>query len=102
MIIADLAQDEIDTLRESPHFEIFDDVQFLPATDLPVGWWDRQGMNPLPALSSPWASKTQKDVMDHDRASGVWDRAQGEGVTLAVVDTGIDRCDAGVRSPVSA
>jgi serine protease AprX len=89
VIIADLAQDEIDILRASPHFEIFDDVQFLPA-DLPVGWWDRQGMNPLPALPSPWASKTQKDVMDHNRASKVWDRARGEGVTLAVVDTGID------------
>ncbi|HET9209388.1 MAG TPA: S8 family serine peptidase [Thermoanaerobaculia bacterium] len=90
VVIADLAQDEIDTLRENRCFEVFDDIQFLPAIGpLMDMWWDRQGVNPLPALS-PWASKTLKDVMDHNRASKVWDRAQGEGVTLAIVDTGID------------
>jgi subtilisin family serine protease len=41
-------------------------------------------------MTVPWAGKTQKDVMDHNQASKVWSRIQGEGVTIAIVDTGVD------------
>lgn len=104
VVIADLAESEIQALRDSPHFEVFEDIQFYPAA-LPVsgGWWERQIGQPLPAVPLPWTTRTQSDVMVHNGASRIWSEATGSGVTIAIVDTGVDgaRPDFPNRSPYS-
>lgn len=88
VVIADLSAEEIQGLRESPHFEIFDDVQFHPAATPP--WWERAIDQPSPAVPALWTAKTQRDVMGHNRAASAWAQTTGRGITIAVVDTGVD------------
>jgi serine protease AprX len=92
VVIADLPEETIQELRKEPHFKVYEDIEFrptmypLPASD----WWRRQIGQPLPFTTPVWHSKKQSDVMDHIGASKAWSRARGEGVTIAVVDTGTD------------
>jgi subtilisin family serine protease len=109
VIIADLAQDELDTLRGSDKFEVFDDFRFDPAHSPPpsVEWWRRTGVgapaSPALAAPPPWRTKTQADVMADNGAARAWATATGEGVTIAIVDTGVDGAmkDFPQRSPES-
>ena len=91
VVIADLTEEAIAGLREQPQFEVYEDIQFSPAIALNIGggWWSRQ-FNPQPALAPVWAGKTQADVMQHNKADQAWNVARGQGVTIAVVDTGTD------------
>ncbi|HLA11942.1 MAG TPA: S8 family serine peptidase [Pyrinomonadaceae bacterium] len=91
VVIADLPEESINELRAAPQFEVYDDIEFQPAPPLPSAeWWRRQIGQPLPLLAPVWHSKTQADVMDHNRASDAWAKSRGEGVTIAIVDTGTD------------
>jgi serine protease AprX len=90
VVIADLPEESINELREAPQFEVYDDIEFQPAPPSGAEWWRRQIGQPLPMLAPVWHSKTQKDVMDHNRASSAWAKSRGDGVTIAVVDTGAD------------
>jgi subtilisin family serine protease len=91
VVIADLSEPEIQSLRENPQFQVFDDVQFYPASmPVPRLWWEPSPDRPFPAAPPPWAAKTQRDVMTQNRASSAWEHSTGRGVTLAIVDTGVD------------
>lgn len=92
VVIADLDGEEAATLRESSEFEVFDDIQFQPATiaQFQGNWWDRQIGRAFGAVPPPWVSKTQADVMGHNRADQAWFETSGDGVTIAIVDTGVD------------
>lgn len=103
VLIADLPAATIAALRGSPHFDIYDDMQFQPALPTPPRWWEREFDKVYPEVSLPWARRTQADVMAHIRAPEAWDLTQGAGVTIAVVDTGTDGTMAEFpqRSPLS-
>lgn len=90
VVIADLPEDTINDLRQQPQFEVYEDIQFQPAMLVEEPWWERQFNQPMLAAPSVWVSKTQNDVMNHNKASSVWARNRGAGVTIAVVDTGTD------------
>src|SRR5688572_7438921 len=91
VVIADLPEESIRELREAPQFEVYSDIEFQPAQVPPSPrWWDRQIGRPMPALPPIWQSKTLADVMDHIKAPIAWGTSRGEGVTIAVVDTGTD------------
>ena len=91
IIIADLTESEINSLREQEAFEIFEDIQFQPTIFLQSGaWWEREIDKPQVAAPPPWMSKTQADVMEHNTASTAWMTTRGRDVTIAVVDTGTD------------
>ena len=92
VVIADLPEDTIHELQKSDQFEVFEDLQFRPAIlSQPADWWNRQisSLNPA-AARAPWLGKSQADVMDHIKAPAAWNISRGEGVTIAVVDTGTD------------
>jgi subtilisin family serine protease len=92
VLIADVGVDDIQRLKESPDFEVYQDVQFnpFPVTSGPAEWWNRPP-SPFPAAGPPpWATKTMTDVMNHIRAREAWPITRGKGVTIAVVDTGTD------------
>ncbi len=72
IVIADLSEPEISLLRESPRFQVFDDIQFYPALPLSGDWWERQEQSPIPAGPVPWMAKTQEDVIKHIRALAAW------------------------------
>jgi subtilisin family serine protease len=86
--IMTVTSSERDDLEKNDAFEVFDNVQFSP---FPGGddWWDRQPA-PAPASPPPWARKSMRDVMRHNRAEQAWSTSTGKGVTIAVVDTGTD------------
>jgi serine protease AprX len=92
VVIADLPEDTIRDLQKSEHFEVYEDIEFRPAI-LPqptIDWWARQLGQPPPPPSTPWFNLSQADVMRHIRADAAWNIGRGAGVTIAVVDTGID------------
>ena len=105
VVIADLPEETIEDLRSRSQFEVYDDIQFYPTMAFsPVShWWEREFQKAQPALPPPWATKTQVDVMAHIRASAVWPKTRGAGVTIAIVDTGTDGSMAEFpnRSPLS-
>lgn len=90
VVIADLPEESINRLRDAPQFEVYDDIEFQTAPPMPPEWWRRQIGQPLPLIPPVWHSKTQADVMNHNRASDAWHKSRGQGVTIAVVDTGTD------------
>lgn len=81
--------DEIKRLADQKHVEVFEDFQFAPFDVPPQEWWKR-----APRLGAmmppPWMSKTQADVMEHINAPQAWPESTGVGVTIAIVDTGVD------------
>lgn len=81
--IVDTDEFDLDSIKYNSSFEIFDDVQFQPFHD----WWNR--VSPTSG-SNAWAGKTQLDVMTHIRADKAWKQATGNGVTIAIVDSGVD------------
>ncbi len=89
VVIADLPEDEIAGLKQSDHFDVFDDIQFQLFPD-PPSWWEREEEKVLPAAPPPWLGKTQADVMAHIRVPEARALATGDGVTIAVVDSGTD------------
>ncbi len=92
VVIADLPEETINDLRETEYFEVYEDIEFRPAMyPLPLSdWWRRQIGRPIPLVPPVWHSKTQTDVMTHIKAPNAWTHSRGEGVTIAVVDTGTD------------
>lgn len=106
LLIADLGPEELEAAQNAGA-EIYEDVRFHPVASNPV----------LPDdLSEEWeywrASTfageivaTQSDVMRHVKAHDAWELTTGEGVTIAIVDTGVSGAHAefpqGKRSPHS-
>jgi len=86
VVIANLTAEAVEPLRNSPHFEVYEDLEFKP---LDEEWWKRQTPAPM-AGPPPWANKSQADVMKHNRAAEAWTASRGARVTIAVVDTGVD------------
>jgi subtilisin family serine protease len=86
-LIADLPQDEVERLRESGSFEVFDDIQFeaFPPPRPDPRWWER---SEAPFAGATWAGLSQRDVMERIRAPQAHAISTGEGITVAVVDTG--------------
>lgn len=87
-VIADLPEEVISRLREDANFEVYDDIQFHLAAET---WWERQ-LTPQPQTAVPpvWMTRTQADVMQHNKAAQAWAQTRGAGVTIAIVDTGLD------------
>src|ERR1041385_2994740 len=79
--------DDIKRLRDDKLVEVFEDFQFEPL----VRWWERDGSGFSPMLPPPWHSKAQRDVMEHINAPKAWEISKGKGVTIAIVDTGVDK-----------
>lgn len=93
VIIADLPEDTVQKIRESDHFEVYEDIRFRPigSPDPDIGdWWARRGGQAQTTISAPWSSLSQSDVMDHIRVPSAWSVSRGNNVTIAVVDTGTD------------
>lgn len=89
VLIASPTPDEL-TVLQNQEAEIYEDVKFgIFQVDLS----ESQGFNPAfwatPAADDR-ASLSLLDVLDHIRAPEAWPKSRGEGVTIVVVDTGID------------
>ncbi|HYR27133.1 MAG TPA: S8/S53 family peptidase [Thermoanaerobaculia bacterium] len=90
--------DDIERMRDEKSVEVFEDFQFEPLLD----WWRRPSS--LSPMTPPvWHSKTQRDVMEHINAPKAWETSKGKGVTIAIVDSGVDETIAGFaeKSPES-
>jgi subtilisin family serine protease len=104
ILIADLSDDQR-YAAEQNGAKVYEDVQFYPVApiDNPLSlpgvdpqYWRRAMARPAalaqmaPALSV-WQTKTMADVMAHINAPKAWaKKARGRGVTIGIVDTGID------------
>ena len=76
--------------------EIFADFQFQPAAvtvadDVPKGlrFWEPRGIVG-PAGPEPWQGRSLADIADAVGARAAWATTKGAGVTIVVVDSGID------------
>jgi serine protease AprX len=99
VVIADLPEDTIQNIRESDHFEVYDDIQFRPVASMDSGsaeevvgdWWTRRPNEEADMDGPPpWHRLSQRDVMEHIVAPSAWDKSRGSDVTIAVVDSGTD------------
>lgn len=78
--------DDIKRLHDDKSVEVFEDFQLEPL----IPWWRRQGSE-VGAMTPPvWRSKNQKHVMEHIQAPKAWETSKGKGVTIAIVDSGVD------------
>lgn len=78
--------EDIRRLREDKSVEVFEDFQFEPL----VEWW-RRPKTGFGAMAAPvWSSKNQRHVMEHINAPSAWTVSKGKGVTIAIVDSGVD------------
>jgi serine protease AprX len=85
--------------------QFFENVQFETfASDPPDGFNDLLNPEMLdPSLSGEVISKTAEDVLKHINAIAAWDISRGKDVTIAVIDTGVEKrleFPAWKRSPV--
>jgi serine protease AprX len=78
--------EDIKRLQDDQSVEVFEDFQFEPL----VRWWERDDSAFGPMLP-PWQTKAQHDVMEHINAPKAWEISKGKGVTIAIVDTGVDK-----------
>jgi hypothetical protein len=77
--------DDIKRLHDDKSVEVFEDFQFEPL----VPWWQQSsGVSAL--TPQVWQSKTQQHVMEHIKAPKAWETSTGKGVTIAIVDSGVD------------
>jgi len=99
VVIADVAPGQIEKLLRSEETEIFEDFRFglFPGQD---SWWERQE-GVVPFGSNAWSSKTQADVLARIRAPEAWAISRGQGVTIAIVDTGVAGDSGFLPSPLS-
>lgn len=95
LLIADLGPEEAESARESGA-QVYEDVQFAELVQNPLwlsrgtkwAYWEQQPTVTAPA-APPWANLSQTDVMNHINAPAAWKHTRGQGVTIAIVDTGI-------------
>lgn len=96
LVIADLGPEEAESARDSGA-KVYEDVQFTVFVHSPLqgrrsprwSYWEQHPQVMAVAPAPPWTRLTQTDVMNHIRAPAAWKTTRGQGVTLAIVDTGI-------------
>ena len=98
LLIADLGPEEVESAQESGA-EVFEDVLFQVVAENPLlpnrlsenweYWAEPVLAEPAPAEAAALAALTQNDVVEHVNAPQAWESTRGEGVTIAIVDTGI-------------
>ncbi len=119
VMIADLTEQER-RAAERNGATVYEDIRFEPVAAVQpfnpfefrgAGWkyWEppprSAGVFGPGGPPAPWLTKTQRDVMAHNRAAEAWATARGAGVTVGIVDTGVSAAVADFplakRSPLS-
>jgi len=85
--------DDIKRLHDDKSVEVFEDFRLEPLAP----WWLHRSSELKLMAPAVWQSKTQRDVLEHIRAPKAWETTKGKGVTIAVVDTGVDASTAFVN-----
>jgi subtilisin family serine protease len=88
-------------LEQPQQYQLFDDIRFEPLDDFNKEWWNHAP----PASPALWQDRTQGDVLERIKAPQAWSITRGRGVTIMIVDSGVDLSNGGFgddrRSPLS-